>query len=65
LTDVKSIKVDKKWIFNSLFDMWTIVFVLEWSENETELRIDYILSPEAMRERVVKIMNMDNHIHIA
>ncbi len=55
--DIKSIRTEKVWFLNSLFDMGIIVFLLEWDQ-KGELMMTYIMNPELVQEKIEAIIKI-------
>lgn len=57
-TKIKSISVQKKRVFKSIFNNGTILFMSDGDDNNLgEINIDYIYDPEAHKTAINKIIN--------
>lgn len=59
ISKIKSVRIEKKWIFRSLFNFGTIVFFAEWDEHNWDIKLNYITDPNKLRKRLQEIINID------
>lgn len=60
---IKAINIDKSWFLYSLFDNGDILILTEWdAANKGEIKLRWIPNPEIMKEMIVKIVGIDEHI---
>lgn len=55
---IKTITVQKKWFFNSIFNYWSLIFLSEWDNHTWDIQLYYISHPEEVRKNIQKIMDI-------
>lgn len=55
---IKTISVNKKWLFNSIFNYGTLIFLSEWDNKAGDIQLYYISHPEELRKRIKIIMDL-------
>ena len=57
---IKSISINKAWLFYSMFDNGDIVILTEWdAERDGEIRFRWIPRPEKRKNQIIKIIGID------
>lgn len=57
---LKSISIQKSWLLNSLLDIWSIVFMSEWDNEQGDIEMDYIDAVEAKEKKIVHVLGLDS-----
>ncbi len=54
---LKTISVDKKWLLNSIFNYWTLVFLSEWDDHwQWGIELYYVWDPDNVKRKVMDIV---------
>lgn len=57
---IKTITVTKKWLLNSIFNYWWLVFLSEWDSHTWDIQLYFISNPDNLRKNIQKIMNLQD-----
>lgn len=56
---IKTITVDKKWIINSIFNLWTIKFLSEWdSWWNGDIELYFVYDPDSVKSKLKWIISL-------
>lgn len=58
ITKIKSMNVQKKYIWKSIFNNWSIIFMSDGDNSFWEISLDYIHNPEQYRSLLEEFINL-------
>ena len=54
---LKTVSIDKKWILQSIFDYWTLIFLSEWDDHgQWWIELHYVGDPDSVKKKVMDIV---------
>ena len=59
---IKSVTISKPWLFNSMFDIWTLTFLSEGEDEKWDIVMEYIDAIEQKERQIVHVLGNDTMI---